>query len=98
MPIKNDTFIHERTSLNLYNEGIETIIWATGFDSNYRYIKLPVIDSDGGPIHTEGRSPVEGLYFIGIPWLRKRKSALINGAAEDAAFVCEAIKSALVVI
>jgi len=38
--------------------------------------------------HDNGCSNIEGLYFLGLPWLRTRKSGIIWGAAEDAAFIC----------
>ena len=41
------------------------------------------------PEHTDGVSAIEGLYFLGLPWLRTRKPALINGINEDAAFIVE---------
>ena len=38
-----------------------------------------------------GISDIEGLYFLGLPWLRSRKSALIHGVKEDAKFICERV-------
>lgn len=78
-------------SLNLEEHQISNIIWATGFNCNFRYIRLPVLDDQGMPVHDNGISAVEGLYFTGIPWLRSRKSSLIYGAKEDAEFIAEKV-------
>jgi putative flavoprotein involved in K+ transport len=69
-------------------EKVSTIIWATGFTGNFDYIRLPVFDKDKNLLHENGLSPVEGLYFLGLHWLRSRKSGLIHGISDDAAFVC----------
>ncbi len=77
--------------MNLTETGISTIVWTTGFGSDFSWIKLPVIDDKGNPKHTNGISEVDGLYFLGFPWLRKRKSGIINGIAEDAEFIANKI-------
>lgn len=79
------------SSLDLAEHNITNIIWATGFNCNFNYLKLPVLDDEGMPAHDNGSSPVEGLYFVGLPWLRTRKSSLIYGAKEDAAFVADKV-------
>ncbi|MBW3519213.1 NAD(P)-binding domain-containing protein [Flavobacterium sp. NKUCC04_CG] len=70
---------------------IDTIIWATGFTSNFDWIQLPVIDKNQNPIHKNGITPLKGIYFMGFPWLRKRKSGIIFGIAEDAQAICDTI-------
>ena len=82
--------------LNLQQANISTIIWATGFTSDFSWIHLPVLDNNGMPIHQRGISPVSGLYFIGFPWLNSRKSGIIYGIEEDAQFIANAIKDQLV--
>jgi putative flavoprotein involved in K+ transport len=79
------------SSLNLKKNKIRSIIWATGFNAGFNYIQLPVFDSDGNPIHRNGISVVPGLFFLGLPWLRNRKSTLIIGSDEDAKFITEAV-------
>jgi len=77
------------TSLGLQENDINSIIWATGFNVNYSYIKLPVFDNNGKLIHKDGIPVVPGLYFLGYPWLRSRKSPILFGIIEDAAFIVE---------
>jgi len=81
--------------LNLVDAQISTIIWATGFDGDFSWIRLPVLDAAGKPVHQQGISPVPGLYFIGLPWLRSRKSGLIYGIKEDAQFIADAMAKQL---
>ena len=77
------------TSLNLNENNITSIIWTTGFTGDFSYLKLPVFNETGILRHTDGISDIEGLYFLGLPWLRKRKSGIILGIIEDASFIAE---------
>jgi len=72
-------------SLDLNSGEIGTIIWAAGFRPDYSWLHLPVLDRKGLIRHDGGvvtDSP--GLYLMGMPFLRRRKSALIDGAGDDA--------------
>ena len=82
------------TELNLDDEGIKTIIWATGYSFDYSMIKLPVTDDDGYPVQKRGISESEGLYFVGLVWLYKPKSSLIFGVGEDAEYIAGYIAQA----
>jgi putative flavoprotein involved in K+ transport len=65
--------------------GIKTIIWATGFRPDYSWLDVPVLDRKGLVRHDGGvvtESP--GMYLIGMPFLRRRKSTLIDGVGDDA--------------
>ena len=73
-----------RTELDLDAEDITTVIWTTGFRPDYGWVRIPVFDSMGFPIQTEGRSPVPGLYFMGVHFQRKAQSAVLYGVGEDA--------------
>jgi len=83
------------TRLDLHAAQVGTIIWATGFTADFSWIRLPVVDGDGMPLHERGVSPVPGLYFIGFPWLNSRKSGLIYGITEDAERIVNAIAEQL---
>jgi putative flavoprotein involved in K+ transport len=83
------------SKLNLIDNNITSVIWATGFTGDFSYIKLPVVNPSGSPLHNEGISPVEGLFFLGLPWLRQRKSGIIAGIREDSEFITGKIKSML---
>ena len=78
--------------LALEKENIRSIVWATGFTADFSYLKSHGIDGNGRPVHRNGISNAAGLYFVGLPWLRKRKSGIINGIVEDATFIAESVK------
>jgi putative flavoprotein involved in K+ transport len=74
--------------------GIGAVVFTGGFRPDYEsWVSLPgAFDELGFPIHEEGASTVApGLYFVGVHFLRKRKSALLNGVGEDAAIVASQI-------
>jgi putative flavoprotein involved in K+ transport len=67
---------------------IRTVIWAVGYRDETDWVDIKgAVDAKTGFLHTEGVSPVKGLYFVGRPWQRSRSSALIMGAWPDAASV-----------
>jgi putative flavoprotein involved in K+ transport len=63
---------------------IATIIWATGYRHELPWLDVAVFDRKGRARHDGGVMPSPGLYLIGLPFLRRRKSTLIDGAAADA--------------
>ncbi len=77
--------------VDLYAAGISTVIWATGFRLDFGWVHVPVFDAAGSPLHQRGITSSPGLYFLGLPWLSKEKSALLFGIGEDAAFLASAI-------
>ncbi|HEX6556832.1 MAG TPA: NAD(P)-binding domain-containing protein [Ktedonobacteraceae bacterium] len=77
--------------VDLYAAGISTVIWATGFQLDFSWVHVPVFDETGAPVHRRGITSAPGLYFLGLPWLYKEKSALLFGIGEDAAFLAAAI-------
>ena len=79
------------TSLNLKENDINTIVWSTGFTADHSYIKLPVFDKDGKLKHKDGIPAIPGIYFLGYPWLRSRKSPILFGIIVDVEFIAEKI-------
>src|SRR5688572_26795591 len=79
--------------LDLRAAGITSIIWATGFGNDYDWLKLPLLDERGEPSHERGVTQFPGIYFLGLRWLYKQKSAFLSygGPAEDAAYLAEQI-------
>jgi putative flavoprotein involved in K+ transport len=71
--------------LSLRSGEIKTVLWATGFRSDYPWLNVPVLDAKGQVRHDGGVTPAPGLYLMGGPVLRRRKSSLIDGAGDDAA-------------
>ena len=71
--------------LDLRSGEISTIVWATGYRPDLSWLDVPVFDRRGRVVHDGGVTACPGLYLIGMPFLRRRKSSLIDGAAGDAA-------------
>ncbi len=72
-------------SLDLARSGIRTIIWATGYRPDYRWLDLPVFTPRGELRHDRGVVDAPGVYVLGLPFLRTRRSSFIAGVGEDAA-------------
>ena len=89
--LAEDEHVDYLTRLNLQEAGVGTIIWSTGFTADFSWIDLPVTDMNGKPVHNNGESPAPGIYFIGFPWLSKRKSGVVFGVDEDARHISNLI-------
>jgi putative flavoprotein involved in K+ transport len=84
----------EITTLDLRAEGINTIIWACGYNYDISFFQLPVLNQFGIPDAPNGVSNTyPGLYFVGIPFLPTLKSGFLAGVAQCAAYVIEKIKA-----
>ena len=70
--------------MDLAKAGVKTIVWATGFRPDHSWLDVGVFDRKGQIRHDGGVVAAPGLYLMGIPFLRRRKSSLIDGAADDA--------------
>lgn len=67
---------------------VTNIIWATGFEPNYDWICVNgAVSNKGLPIHDDGISPINGLYWLGLPWQRALNSSIINGIKKDGKFI-----------
>ena len=78
----------------LDTHGFGTVVFTGGFRPGYLdLIAAPAaFDDVGFPIHTDGQSDaVPGLFFVGVHFLRKRKSSILYGVGEDAAVVAEGV-------
>jgi putative flavoprotein involved in K+ transport len=77
--------------LDLAGAGVTSIVWATGYQLDFGWLKLDAFDEKGRPAHQNGVSKVPGLYFLGLPWLSRRASPFIWGAWHDAKYLAEHI-------
>ena len=73
-----------RWQLDLRSGEIRTIVWATGFRPDYGWLDVPVVDAKGQLRHDGGVVDSPGLYALGLPVLRRRKSTFIHGIEDDA--------------
>jgi putative flavoprotein involved in K+ transport len=73
-----------RLRLDLRSGEIRSIVWATGFRPDYRWLDVPVIDPKGRLRHDGGVVDSPDMYALGLPVLRRRKSTFIHGIEDDA--------------
>jgi putative flavoprotein involved in K+ transport len=73
-----------RLSLRLGDE-VRSVLWATGFRPDLGWLDLPVFDHREALQHDRGIvTDAPGVYALGLPFLRRRKSSFIHGAEDDA--------------
>jgi putative flavoprotein involved in K+ transport len=78
---------HAPTELDLVDRGVHAVVFSTGFGTDYSWLRVPVVGPDGSIAHREGRTAVDGVFFVGLLWMRARRSAIIAGAMDDSAHV-----------
>jgi putative flavoprotein involved in K+ transport len=76
-------------TLDLAAAGVSTIVWATGFGSDWSFVDLPLCDPAGYPTHRRGVTTVDGVYVIGMPWLHTWGSGRFLNVGRDAAHIVE---------
>lgn len=77
--------------LDLAQAGVATVVWATGFTSDYSWLQVDAFDADNRPNHQRGVSSEPGIYFLGLPWLSGRGSSFIWGVWHDARYLADHI-------
>ncbi|MCY0965466.1 MSMEG_0569 family flavin-dependent oxidoreductase [Parathalassolituus penaei] len=82
----------ERTTLNLAESGITSILWCIGFRPDFSWLDAPVFNGQGHPKHDRGITQQSGLYFLGLPWLHTWGSGRFGAVKQDADYLCKAIK------
>jgi putative flavoprotein involved in K+ transport len=73
-----------RLDLDLSSGAIETVLWATGLRPDYSWLQVPVLDAKGQLRHEGGVAAIPGLYVMGLPFMRRRKSSFLFGTGDDA--------------
>ncbi|MDG2286979.1 MAG: NAD(P)/FAD-dependent oxidoreductase [Alphaproteobacteria bacterium] len=79
--------------LDLATAGITSVIWATGYDVDYSWLKVDAFDERGQPKHQRGVSAESGIYFLGLPWLSRRGSSFIWGVWHDARYLAHHVST-----
>lgn len=79
-------------SLDLKANGINSIVWATGFGRDYQWLDVAEATNHlGVPQHVRGVSAAHGVFFVGLPWQSRRGSSFIWGSWHDAKYVADQI-------
>jgi putative flavoprotein involved in K+ transport len=79
------------TEIDLRSANIRTVVWATGYVLDFRWVELPIFDRSGEPIQRRGVTSAPGLYFLGLAWMHKAKSSFLYGIGEDAEHIAARI-------
>jgi putative flavoprotein involved in K+ transport len=64
-----------------------TVIWATGFKPSYPFLDQALLDLKGGIVHDGGVMEQPGMYVLGLPFTRSRKSSFLDGVGPDSRFL-----------
>lgn len=75
--------------LDLRAANITSVVWCTGYDFDFNWVRLPIFDERGSPIHRRGVTGVPGAYFLGLHWMYRFSSGTFWGVGEDAQFLAE---------
>jgi putative flavoprotein involved in K+ transport len=79
--------------MDLVEAGVTSVIWATGYDVDYGWLKVDAFDKQGRPKHQRGVSTEPGIYFLGLPWLSRRGSSFIWGVWHDARYLAHHVST-----
>jgi putative flavoprotein involved in K+ transport len=79
------------TELDLLSASIASVVWCSGFRYDFGWVKLPIFNDAGEPLHQRGVTQYQGLYFLGLRRTYALSSALLAGVGNDAAFIAEHI-------
>jgi putative flavoprotein involved in K+ transport len=71
-------------AIDLRRGEIRSVLWATGLRPDFSWLDVPVLDHRGRLVHDGGVTRWPGLYVLGLPMLRRRRSSYIDGARTDA--------------
>jgi putative flavoprotein involved in K+ transport len=77
--------------LDLAGAGVTSVIWATGYATDFGWLQVDAFDGNGRPRHQRGVSSEPGVYFLGLPWLSRRGSSFIWGVWHDAKYIADQI-------
>ncbi|WP_042431625.1 flavin-containing monooxygenase [Streptacidiphilus anmyonensis] len=83
--------VNPRLELDLAEAGVTSIVWATGYATDYSWLDADAFDDRGRPRHRRGVSTEPGVYFLGLPWQSRRGSSFIWGVWHDARYVADHI-------
>jgi putative flavoprotein involved in K+ transport len=79
------------TELDSKSAGITSVVWCSGFRYDFGWVKLPILNDAGEPLHQRGVTQCRGLYFLGLRRTYAVSSALLAGVGNDAAFIADHI-------
>jgi putative flavoprotein involved in K+ transport len=82
-------------ALNLREADIKSVVWCTGFTGDFSWLTSELRGADGQPQRDGASGPVPGLWYVGLRWLTRRRSAILFGFPRDAETIADAVKAHL---
>lgn len=80
--------------LDVRTSNIGSVVWATGYRYDFRWVELSIFDAQGHPVQHRGETSVPGICFLGLAWMHKVKSSFLCGVGEDAQYLAERLGDA----
>jgi putative flavoprotein involved in K+ transport len=87
--------LRPRLALDLDADGIDSIVWCTGYTGNFSWLESALTDSGGQPVRDGAAGAAPGLWYMGLRWLTRRGSGNFIGFPADAAAVAAAVTTHL---
>ena len=84
-PARPEPTIIDTAPTELSLARFETVVWATGYRPTYGWLDKVAFDHRNRIVHDGGVCALAGLYLLGLPFMRRRKSSFIDGVGPDAA-------------
>ena len=91
-PIESVPVAGAPLTVDLQAEGVSSVLWATGYERSYPWLHAPVLDEQGEIRQLRGRTPVRGLYVVGLQFMIRRNSSFLHGVGHDAEEIAEEIR------
>ena len=77
--------------IDIRASNVRSVVWATGYALDFRWVELPIFDARGEPAQRRGATSAPGIHFLGLAWMHKVKSSFLYGVGEDAEYLAERI-------
>ncbi len=90
-PVWSPAGDHTSDEIGLRGAGVTSVVWATGFRSDWSWVQVPAFEPSGYPAHYRGVTTVPGLYVIGLPWLHTWGSGRFAGVSRDARHLAQRV-------
>ena len=89
--VPNFAPIQPASTLDLKTANITSVVWSTGYEFDFGWLNVPVLNERGAPVQKRGVTDCANLYFLGLHWMHTFKSGLLFGVGDDAAYLADHI-------
>lgn len=83
--------VPEVGEIDIVRDGIGSIVWATGYEYDYDWLHVDILDEYERPIQRRGVTSAPGLFFLGLHWMHTFKSGLLSGVGADAEYIADSL-------